>query len=284
MNACLIKGPRECNLDPSCKTYETEVDRCDGLNDCRHFDYCDVRYYCQIKPECIGVDISSHQDVPESNHESSPQSNDGNDNQSAPINLYLNDLSINSISACDIQNLSQTPCSYGENYDRTCFIYRTEDPCLGEKIQYCRPQFDAVCDAIPSCSPGDLEIDACRIHDDTCYTLNTCGGTVFCLLPTVSCVQAQAPVEIPLFTDCEEGIMNSEACSAQELEMNACGAMIVQNRCMGSDLYYCHLSMAQCTAVPACQDFEMEVTSCEGLENCVSHSICGATIYCQTKT
>jgi hypothetical protein len=294
--------PYQCSAYPVCDEYSIEVPSCEGLSECYRNSICGTTIFCQIKPECVGFVFARDQgDDSSSGSSESGAFPGGSDSSSgapidqaeapagsaagaaepAPPPADLN--TINVIAQCDPSNVSLAQCMDYEVMSDQCFIYQTEHPCFGTQIQFCRPTFSGDCAIDLRCKEGERQMNSCHLGQENCYTLNSCAGTIYCETPEITCSNAVAPENVPVVLDCDQGLLNSEPCSADEIVQNLCGAMIVPNNCMGSDLFYCHQAPVNCAAVPVCQDSQREVASCEGLANCEPVSMCGSTIYCETK-
>ncbi len=147
-----------CDAYPSCQIYEQEVASCDGLENCQPVSLCGSVIYCQTKPEC--VDASSQ---------------DPAQGQAAPMMLMPSKIDL-----CEPAFISDMPCDMNEITQNQCFAYPQTDICYGDRIQYCRPVYQGACAYLVQCEAGDMQIDACYVGDDTCYTMTGCAGTVFC--------------------------------------------------------------------------------------------------------
>jgi hypothetical protein len=290
------KAESDCIYDsPVCGTYANQVETCDGLSDCYRNIMCGETYFCQITPECVGYVVAEDQsDGSDTNTSSSkakaapaPDASSGapmEDPLPAPPTPFAEIESTNVISACDPADMSDYQCLDFEVDENRCFLVKTEHPCFGADIQFCRPMFEGACATNLVCQEGDTQVSSCLLSDeDRCYTVNSCAGTIYCEKQETTCTNAQVPDNMPVLADCESGVLNSQPCSDSEISQNLCGAVIVPNDCMGSDLFYCHQEIVNCDAYPSCQNFEQEVASCNGLENCAPVTLCGSTIYCQTK-
>jgi hypothetical protein len=292
------KSNIQCDAYPVCDAYSIEVPSCDGLSECYQNSICGSTIFCQIKPECVGYVVAQDQGdaSPDSTNDALPGSSSGSSSDSssgAPIDLgqaeaappppWADLQTINVIGQCDPANLSSYQCEVSEVDNDGCFIYQSVHPCFGEQIEFCRPVFMGDCAIDLRCQAGEEQISACHLGQENCYTLNSCVGTIYCQTSGTACTNAQAPENVPVLADCDQGLLNSEPCTDAEISQNLCGALIVPNNCMGSDLFYCHQAPVNCNAYPSCQSSEQEVPSCDGLSNCAPVSLCGSTIYCQTK-
>lgn len=294
-------SPYQCEAYPVCDEYSIEVPSCDGLSECYRNSICGTTIFCQVKPECVGYVVAQDQGDPATSSGNSGESGafpGGSDaSPGAPIDQAAGNAAgnadpapppasidtINVISECDPLNLSSSQCWDYEVMSDQCFIYQTEHPCFGPQLQFCRPSFSGACAIDLRCKEGETQINSCHLGQENCYTLNSCAGTIYCQTPEIACSNAVAPENVPVVLDCDQGLLNSDPCTSDEIAQNLCGAMIVPNNCMGSDLFYCHQAPVNCAAVPVCQNSQREVASCEGLANCVPVSMCGSTIYCETK-
>jgi hypothetical protein len=154
VNYCRPVFEGECTLtELVCKSGETQVPYCyRDQDDCYTLDTCLGTIYCEFAPQACDPNqiIAPTPDSP------------------------------NRIDSCTTEFLSDLPCEMNEIAQSTCFAYaQANDLC---DIQYCRPIYDSNMDCafLLECEAGDMEIDACYIGDDTCYTVTGCVGTVFC--------------------------------------------------------------------------------------------------------
>lgn len=177
-----IDASMNCLAAPICALYYDEVPTCEGREHCYENSICGNTIYCLLKDACIGLvqeveNNASGQDGQSEQQGDREAADPGADpGEGAP----LPEPSV--IETCEAEAVSDRYCDFNEIENRTCFSYMTEDPCFGMMLRYCRPVYpeDLDCAMLLECRAGYVESLACFYGDVSCYTLNTCGGTIFC--------------------------------------------------------------------------------------------------------
>lgn len=114
----------------------------------------------------------------------------------------------------------------------------------------------AECGALPVCDAGYSEVAACTTRECTLETL--CGQSIYCQQDScgeVGCFEGESIVP-----SCDE---TSDNCTVRSSD---CGPV------------YCQTNL--CNLLPRCNEGEELVSSCAGVDDCHSASLCGTTIYC----
>ena len=145
---------------------------------------------------------------------------------------------------------------------------------------------DVNCLAMPSCGPGQTEVEQCDESTDSCDEVSMCGVTLFCA------------------DDANEGLPDGAVCFAEpncamdEVEVETCdeGDEDCYENTVCETTIYCTVDASEdeddgedtdeevevtCRAVPSCGPDQVMVESCdEADDSCQEVSICEQTIFC----
>lgn len=123
------------------------------------------------------------------------------------------------------------------------------------------------CLAYPDCGPDAVQVDTCDTSQPSCRTASICGSTIYCEDIATTCTAE--PTCPPAYEEVDGCDTDSSTCK----KVTTCGSTI-----------FCQ-ELAQCGAVPVCDEGWTEVTGCDGPEpgnvRCESRTLCGTTIYCE---
>ncbi len=171
-----------CLAQPICMNYFEEVSTCEGKEHCYRNTLCGQTIFCQMRPECVGFVEDQVDQTDSQSDQASEKPAPEAPGSGAPLPDVAPRPDPSRIDECMPNFLSNQYCDVLEIENRTCFAYVENHPCFGSTLQYCRPIYPEGldCAMLLECNAGYFETDACYVGDANCYTLNTCGGTIFC--------------------------------------------------------------------------------------------------------